>query len=111
MINMAFMPLYMWEMWDVTPVTDEHTDSRKVEQYSVWTESAIGICARIQNYFLLAIALSIMQAFESGRELRSVSSTLKGPHIALAEDFFCTDSAVSFHSFPAPAAGTDLLSA
>ena len=21
MINMAFMPLYMWEMWDVTPVT------------------------------------------------------------------------------------------
>ena len=41
MINMAFMPLYMWEMWDVTPVTDEHTDSRKVEQYSVWTESAI----------------------------------------------------------------------
>ena len=40
MINMAFMPLYMWEMWDVTPVTDEHTDSRKVVQYSVWTESA-----------------------------------------------------------------------
>ena len=40
MINMAFMPLYMWEMWDVTPVTHGHTDSRKVEQYSVWTESA-----------------------------------------------------------------------
>ena len=72
---------------------------------------SIGICARIQNYFLIAIALSIVQAFESGRELRSVSSTLKGPHIALAEDFFCTDSAVSFHSFSAPAAGSDLLSA
>ena len=43
MINMAFMPLYMWEMWDVTPVTDEHTDSRKVVQYSVWTESAIQV--------------------------------------------------------------------
>ena len=42
MINMAFMPLYMWEMWDVTPVTDEHTDEQwKVEQYSVWAESAI----------------------------------------------------------------------
>ena len=44
MINMAFMPLYMWEMWDVTPVTHgrthEHTDSRKVVQYSVWAESA-----------------------------------------------------------------------
>jgi len=46
MINMAFMPLYMWEMWDVTPVTHEHTDGRtdeqwKVGQYSVWAESAI----------------------------------------------------------------------
>ena len=28
MINMAFMPLYMWEMWDVTPVTDGHTDGQ-----------------------------------------------------------------------------------
>ena len=41
MINMAFMPLYMWEMWDVTPVTNTRTDSRKVGQYSVWPESAI----------------------------------------------------------------------
>ena len=41
MINMAFMPLYMWEMWDVTPVTDGHTDRGKVEQYSVWAESAM----------------------------------------------------------------------
>ena len=41
MINMAFMPLYMSEMWDVTPVTDGRTDSGKVEHYSVWTESAI----------------------------------------------------------------------
>ena len=40
MTNMAFMPLYMWEMWDVTPVTNTRTDSRKVGQYSVWTESA-----------------------------------------------------------------------
>ena len=40
-INMAFMPLYMWEMWDVTPVTHEHTDEQwKVVQYSVWAESA-----------------------------------------------------------------------
>ena len=28
-------------MWDVTPVTNTRTDSRKVGQYSVWTESAI----------------------------------------------------------------------
>ena len=42
MINMAFMPLYMWEMWDVTPVTHRHTDGEwKVGQYSVWAESAI----------------------------------------------------------------------
>ena len=41
MINMAFMPLYMWEMWDVTPVTDGHSDEQwKVVQYSVWAESA-----------------------------------------------------------------------
>ena len=31
MINMAFMPLYMWEMWYVTPVTDRRTvESRAV---------------------------------------------------------------------------------
>ena len=41
MINMVFMPLYMWEMWDVTPVTDTRTDNGKVGQYSVWAESAI----------------------------------------------------------------------
>ena len=41
MINMAYMPLYMWEMWDVTPVTDGRTDEQwKVVQYSVWAESA-----------------------------------------------------------------------
>ena len=40
-INMASMPLYMWEMWDVTPVTDTRTDEQwKVVQYSVWAESA-----------------------------------------------------------------------
>ena len=44
MINMALMPLYMWEMWDVTPVTDGRTDKQwKVEQYSVWAESAIRV--------------------------------------------------------------------
>ena len=44
MINMAFMLLYMWEMWDVTPVTHEHTDEQwKVVQYSVWAESAIHV--------------------------------------------------------------------
>ena len=39
MINMAFMPLYMWEMWDVTPVTHGHTDGRTVESRAVfsWT--------------------------------------------------------------------------
>ena len=42
MINMAFMPLYMWEMWDVTPVTNTRTHEQwKVVQYSVWAESAI----------------------------------------------------------------------
>ena len=31
MINMPFMPLYMWEMWDVAPVTHERTvESRAV---------------------------------------------------------------------------------
>ena len=30
MINMAFMPLYKWEMWDVTPVTDGQVESRAV---------------------------------------------------------------------------------
>ena len=37
MINMAFMPLYMWEMWDVTPVTD----GRTVESSAVFCLSRI----------------------------------------------------------------------
>ena len=40
MINMAFMPLYMWEMWDITPVTD----TRTVESSAVFSLS------RIRNY-------------------------------------------------------------
>ena len=40
MINMAFMPLYMWEMWDVTPVT--HT--RTVESSAVFCLSRIRNC-------------------------------------------------------------------
>ena len=50
MINMAFMLLYMWEMWDVTPVTHEHTDEQwKVVQYSVWAESAISQPRQFRN--------------------------------------------------------------
>ena len=53
MTNMAFMPLYMWEMWDVTLVTDGRTDAqRKVGQYSVWTESAI---TKYRNQSFLAV--------------------------------------------------------
>ena len=37
MIKMAFMPLYMWEMWDVTPVTHERTDTRTVESRAVFS--------------------------------------------------------------------------
>ena len=41
MINMAFMPLYMWEMWDVTPVTHERMDERTVESRAVFSLSWI----------------------------------------------------------------------
>ena len=40
MINMAFMPLYMWEMWDVTPVTN----GRTVESNAVFSLSWIRNC-------------------------------------------------------------------
>ena len=50
MFNMAFIPLYMWEMWDVTPVTDTQTDSGKVVQYSVWAESAV--CIQFQCMYV-----------------------------------------------------------
>ena len=41
MINMAFMPLYMWEMWDVTPVTHGRTvESRAVFSLS-WIRNYI----------------------------------------------------------------------
>ena len=50
MIHMAFMPSYMWEMWDVTPVRDARTHKQwKVEQYSAWAESAI---LMINNHWL-----------------------------------------------------------
>ena len=39
MINMAFMPLYMREMWDVTPVTDARTHGRTVESRAVFSLS------------------------------------------------------------------------
>ena len=39
MFNMAFMPLYMWEMWDVA--CDERTDARKVESRAVFSLSWI----------------------------------------------------------------------
>ena len=35
------MPLYMWEMWDVTPVTNGRTDARKVESRAVFSLSWI----------------------------------------------------------------------
>ena len=45
MVRMAYMHVYIREIWDVTPVhrqTDRQTDRHwKVEQKSVWTESAI----------------------------------------------------------------------
>ena len=36
------MPLYMWEMWDVTPVTDEHTNGQ-------WESSAVFSLSWIRN--------------------------------------------------------------
>ena len=41
MINMAFMPLYMREMRDVTPRTDGQTDGRTVESSAVFCLSRI----------------------------------------------------------------------
>ena len=80
MINMAFMPLYMWEMWDVTPVTDEHTDSRKVGQYSVWTESAIAqILQLIQSQILAVLShLCFCRAmFFSSHRINALRSALE----------------------------------
>ena len=49
MINMAFMPLYMWEIWDVTPVTHGgHTDGQ-VESRAVFSLSWIRKKATLSN--------------------------------------------------------------
>ena len=42
MINMAFMPLYMWEMWDVTAVTNGRTDGQ-------WESRAVFSLSWIRN--------------------------------------------------------------
>ena len=42
MIYMAFMPLYMWGMWDVTPVTHGHTDGQ-------WESRAVFSLSWIRN--------------------------------------------------------------
>ena len=61
MINMAFMPLYMWEMLDVTPVTNGRTHEQwKVEQYSVGAESAIML-----TLFYVALLLLCMTGIEA----------------------------------------------
>ena len=55
MINMAFMPLYMWEMWDVTPMTHGRTNEQwKVVQYSVWAESAINMSKTCHQIAIIA---------------------------------------------------------
>ena len=60
MINMAFMPLYMWEMWEVTPVTHARTDRHwKVVQYSVWAESAISRKAALESNNFKSIIIRI----------------------------------------------------
>ena len=53
MINMAFMPLYMWEMWDVTPVTHERTHGRTVESSAVFSLSWIRNSKRVLIFCLV----------------------------------------------------------
>ena len=69
MINMAFMPLYMWEMWNVTSVTHGRTDKQwKVEQYSVWAESAIQeLTAHDVTHFTVPSILSVTNETTSWR--------------------------------------------
>ena len=57
MISMAVMPLYMWQMWDVTPVTHERTvESRAVFSLS-WIRkrnqnSCPSECLAVKNWCL-----------------------------------------------------------
>ena len=43
-ISMAFMPFYVWEMWDVTPLTHTWTNGRTVESRAVFCLSRIRNC-------------------------------------------------------------------
>ena len=59
---MAFMPLYMWKMWDVAPVTHGRTDGHwKVVQYSVWAESAISRKAALESNNFKSIIIRISE--------------------------------------------------
>ena len=63
MINMAFMPLYMWEMWDVTPVTDGRTHGRTVESCAVFSLSWIRNYWNYitKSYYIVASSFSLNQ--------------------------------------------------
>ena len=43
MIRMAYMPEYIGEIWNVTPVNSRTDGKWKEEQYSAWVESAINL--------------------------------------------------------------------
>ena len=63
MINMAVMPLYMWEMWDVTPVTHERTDTRTVESSAVFSLSWIcnkSFFCPVEGFVLLSLFVCLL---------------------------------------------------
>ena len=94
MIDMAFMPLHMWEMWDVTPVTHTRTHGQwKVEQYSVWAESAITTTWFMPNPYSptsgRCLLLSKRASFpDSGLPFSSSACTKQGDNLSLSLSLF-----------------------
>ena len=88
MIYMAFMPLYMWEIWDVTLVTHKQW---KVVQYFVWAESA-------QTFLLMDLGLIFSLIATWWRKPKTVKIIMVVGTWALHRNFASPENASGGHS-------------
>ena len=91
MINMAFMPLYIWEMWDVTPVTDGQWESRAVFSLS-WIRNESNMTDRVWHFTAFAFPFHVFFMFWL---MQRVDNLLRLYHIVLMVSVALQDYALA----------------